>query len=219
MSCHTATHEYSSTTQVPVPDPSEHKAAVPPPASEPVYDPAAPELNAPLPVLPNGEDESESDDAEPPYDDQDDLPLFPITHELVLKDHTKVVSALTLDPSGARVLSGSHDYDCKLWDFGGMSASAKPFKTWEPAGSYYVHDLKYSNAGDQFLCISGTSQAKLYDRDGEEKCVYIYAFMVFRISSGSFVFRMEFIKGDPYIRDMKNTAYVRIVSGGKCVID
>jgi WD40 repeat protein len=69
---------------------------------------------------------------------QADLPEFPITHELILKDHTKVVSALALDPSGARVLSGSHDYDCKLWDFGGMDHRCKPFKSWEPAESYHV---------------------------------------------------------------------------------
>ena len=80
---------------------------------------------------------------EPEYDPDefvaiDDTANFPITHELVLKDHTKVISALTLDPSGARVLSGSHDYDCKLWDFGGMDSRCKPFKTWEPAGSYHV---------------------------------------------------------------------------------
>jgi WD40 repeat protein len=69
---------------------------------------------------------------------QADLSEFPITHELILKDHTKVVSALALDPSGARVLSGSHDYDCKLWDFGGMDQRCKPFKSWEPAESYHV---------------------------------------------------------------------------------
>lgn len=81
---------------------------------------------------------------EPEYDPSQEFPSdgpapqFPITHEMVLKDHTKVISALTLDPSGARIVSGSHDYDCKLWDFGGMGASCKPFKTWEPAGSYHV---------------------------------------------------------------------------------
>ena len=83
---------------------------------------------------------------EPEYDPDDDhgiaggadLPEFPITHELILKDHTKVISALALDPSGARVLSGSHDYDCKLWDFGGMDQRCKPFKSWEPAESYHV---------------------------------------------------------------------------------
>ena len=48
---------------------------------------------------------------------------------------------MALDPSGARILSGSYDYDVKLWDFGGMgggTGEAKPFKTWEPSGSYYV---------------------------------------------------------------------------------
>lgn len=89
---------------------------------------------------------------EPEYDpDEDygdsgqaDLPEFPITHELILKDHTKVVSALALDPSGARILSGSHDYDCKLWDFGGMDQRCKPFKSWEPAESYHVRPHNFS---------------------------------------------------------------------------
>ena len=68
----------------------------------------------------------------------DEQPQFPVTHEITLKDHTKVVSALALDPSGARIVSGSHDYDCKLWDFGGMDMRCKPFKSWEPTGTYYV---------------------------------------------------------------------------------
>jgi hypothetical protein len=31
--------------------------------------------------------------------------------------------------------------------------------------------LKYSNDGQKFLVISGTTQAKLFDRDGEEQYV------------------------------------------------
>ncbi|KAF8845415.1 WD40 repeat-like protein [Paxillus ammoniavirescens] len=131
-----------------------------------------------------------AEDDEPEYDPTSPSlstsPEFPVTHEATLKEHTKVISALALDPSGARVLTGSHDYDCKLWDFGGMTTHTRSFKTWEPAGSYYVNDLKFSNNGQQFLVISGTLQAKLYDRDGEEKAT--------------------FIKGDMYIRDMKHTA-------------
>ncbi|KIK99875.1 hypothetical protein PAXRUDRAFT_131111 [Paxillus rubicundulus Ve08.2h10] len=131
-----------------------------------------------------------TEDDEPEYDPTSPSlstsPEFPVTHEATLKEHTKVISTLALDPSGARVLSGSHDYDCKLWDFGGMTTHTRSFKTWEPAGSYYVNDLKFSNNGQQFLVISGTLQAKLYDRDGEEKAT--------------------FIKGDMYIRDMKHTA-------------
>ncbi|KAG2160075.1 transcription factor [Suillus bovinus] len=137
----------------------------------------------------NDDDDTASTDDEPEYDPSApslSTPDFPITHEATLKEHTKVISALTVDPSGARVLSGSHDYDCKLWDFGGMTTQTRSFKTWEPAGSYYVNDLKYSNDGQQFLVISGTIQAKLFDREGEEKAT--------------------FVKGDMYIRDMKHTA-------------
>lgn len=93
------------------------------------------------PPPPPAKEEEREDDGEPEFDaSEDELEeaQFPISHELLLKDHTKVVSALTLDPSGARILSGSHDYDCKLWDFGGMDWRCKPFKTWEPAASYYV---------------------------------------------------------------------------------
>lgn len=79
-----------------------------------------------------------------PSDSEDDAPEFPTTHELLLKDHTKVVSALALDPSGARVISGSQDYDCKLWDFGGMDWRCKPFKTWEPAGTYFVRSSSFT---------------------------------------------------------------------------
>ena len=72
-------------------------------------DPASETQDAP------GAAEDDGDDVnEPEYDpDEDtglDYPEFPISHQLVMKDHTKVVSALALDPSGARVVSGSHDY-------------------------------------------------------------------------------------------------------------
>ncbi|CAG8766452.1 1414_t:CDS:10, partial [Gigaspora rosea] len=95
------------------------------------------------------------------------------------------VSALTLDPAGARLITGSYDYDVKFWDFAGMDSTFRPFRTIKPCGDHQIHHLEYSLSGDQFLIISGTAQAKLYDRDG------------FEIE--------EYIKGDPYIRDMRNT--------------
>ena len=49
-----------------------------------------------------------------------------------------MVSALSVDPSGARIATGSHDYDTKLWDFGGMDHRLKPFKSWEANGNYHV---------------------------------------------------------------------------------
>ncbi|BGP01943.1 hypothetical protein RTBOTA2_005286 [Rhodotorula toruloides] len=104
---------------------------------------------------------------------------LPVTHEVVMKDHTKTVSALSVDPAGARVVSGSYDYDCKLWDFGGMNASFKPFRTFECRPGHQASLLH------SFLAATGSTQVKLYDRDGAEIC--------------------EFNKGDMYIRDLRNT--------------
>lgn len=111
---------------------------------------------------------------------------IPMDEEVQLADHKKAVSALSVDSSGARIATGSYDYDVKLWDFGGMSQSFKPFKSFEPFESHLVHDLAWSNTGDSLLTATGTATAKLYDREGNEVSTYK--------------------KGDVYIRDMKNTA-------------
>lgn len=126
--------------------PKEERAPVGPasgPSSqrEPSFERDSDDEEGPAPPPKASTDEAAGQQEEPEWDpeeDDDDAPEFPITHEINLADHTKVVSALALDPSGARIVSGSHDYDCKLWDFGGMDMRCKPFKSWEPAGTYYV---------------------------------------------------------------------------------
>lgn len=104
-------------------------------------------------------------------DDEEEPDRTPITHEIILKDHTKTVSALSVDPSGSRIATGGYDYDAKLWDFGGMDARLKPFKSWEPNGNYLVHDLDWSADGKKVLVVSGTFWPKVFDRDGGEETV------------------------------------------------
>lgn len=111
-------------------------------------------------------------------------PLHLVSH--LLPPLLQSVSALAIDSSGARLATGSYDYDVKLWDFGGMTNSFRPFKSFEPCGSYWIHDLAFSPDSSHLLCISGTAQAKLLDRQGAEVAHYK--------------------KGDVYIRDMKNTS-------------
>lgn len=54
-------------------------------------------------------------------------------------DHrSQAVTALSVDPPGARVVTGGYDYDVKLWDFGGMQADYRPFKSFEPYENYHV---------------------------------------------------------------------------------
>lgn len=58
--------------------------------------------------------------------DKDDI-VLPISHEIVLKDHSHIVTSLSIDPSGSRIVSGGRDEYVKCWDFNGMDAAYKPF--------------------------------------------------------------------------------------------
>lgn len=42
------------------------------------------------------------------------------------------VSALALDPSGARLVTGGFDFDVRFWDFAGMDASLQSFRNLRP---------------------------------------------------------------------------------------
>ena len=96
------------------------------------------------------------------------------------------MTALAVDPPGARVITGGYDYDVKLWDFGGMQADFRPFRSFEPYENYHVsfpkatyehlvlilavqiHDVAWDSTGSNFVVIPGTLTPKLYDRDGNE---------------------------------------------------
>ncbi|XP_033617088.1 WD repeat-containing protein 70-like [Fukomys damarensis] len=139
------------------------------------------------PLLPplSEEEEEEEDDDDDDEGEENPVQKIPDSHEITLKHGTKTVSALGLDPSGARLVTGGYDYDVKFWDFAGMDASFKAFRSLQPCECHQIKSLQYSNTGDMILVVSGSSQAKVIDRDGFEV--------------------MECIKGDQYIVDMANT--------------
>lgn len=130
-------------------------------------------------------DGEEGDDDDDDSDDNDENE-FPTSHELVLKAHTKTVSSISLDPSGTRMVTASHDYIVKLFDFPSMSSdSLNPFRSIEPSESHHVHSAAFSDNGQSILVIPAANQAKVLSRDGEAL--------------------VEFVKGDMYLRDMHNT--------------
>nr|CAG4636029.1 EOG090X0364 [Eubosmina coregoni]SVE69698.1 EOG090X0364 [Eubosmina coregoni] len=147
----------------------------PPPAPEPVAS-TAPKVKKP-------KDDSDEDSSD---SDEDDLEKgIPASLEVNLNHGTKPVSALSVDHAGARLVTGSVDYDVKLWDFAGMNSTLQSFRTIRPCECHPILDLHYSITGDAILIISGTAQAKVVDRDGYEKA--------------------ECVKGDQYITDMART--------------
>lgn len=138
----------------------------------------------------NDDDDDDDDDSDEDIEgsDTEDMQLkdkIPCTHEVTMTHGTKAVTAIAADPSGARLASGSIDYDVSFWDFAGMDSSMRSFRTLQPCENHPIKCLQYSMTGDVILVISGSAQAKVLDRDGFEKC--------------------ETVKGDQYITDMART--------------
>ncbi|KAI8819599.1 WD40-repeat-containing domain protein [Fimicolochytrium jonesii] len=132
------------------------------------------------------DDDDDDDDGAGSEDEAaHDADELPISHQAALKDHQRTVSALSIDPSGSRFVTGGRDCMFKLWDFHGMDASLKPFRSFEATSGNPIRDVQFSPSGDQILMASSSAQPKVYDRDGVEI--------------------VEFVKGDPYIRDMRHT--------------
>eukprot|EP01137_Pigoraptor_chileana_P007089 Opistho-2@52198 len=134
-----------------------------------------------------------SDDGESDSDDGDDddasgaarSDALPISHEIKLGHGARTVSALALDPSGTRLLTGGYDYELRMWDFATMDVRMKSFRSIEPYPGQQLVGLHYSPTGDQFVAASGAAQVKTYDRDGHQL--------------------LETVRGDMYMTDMANT--------------
>jgi 26S proteasome regulatory subunit T2 len=145
----------------------------------------------------SGDEEKQSDDNsdEDSDDSDDDEDEFPVSHELVLKAHERAVTTMTVDPSGARLITGSTDCTLKLFDFASMTPSTlRAFKTVDPSAkkataaqdTHAVHYAAFNPLSPSYvLAITATPQPRILSRDGE--------------------ILTEFVKGDMYLRDMHRT--------------
>lgn len=73
----------------------------------------------------------------------------------------QIVSALAVDHTGSRVLSGSYDYTVRMYDFQGMNARLQSFRQVEPFEGHQVRSLSWSPTSDRFLCVTGSAQLKV----------------------------------------------------------
>ncbi|KAL1139020.1 hypothetical protein AAG570_009081 [Ranatra chinensis] len=129
--------------------------------------------------------DQDSDDDDDDEEDYDKNLIIPVKSNISITHGSKAVVALAVDPAGARLASGSVDYDVRFWDFAGMDNSLQSFRSLTPCGNNPIKTLDYSATGDAVLVVSGMSQAKVLDRDGHEIC--------------------ECVKGDQYVSDMART--------------
>ena len=141
------------------------------------------------------EDEDEEEDISDEEEEETLQSRIPNSHEVQLNHGTKAVSALAIDPSGSRLVSGAIDYEVKFWDFAGMDSGLKNFRSIRPCESHVIRSLEYSCTGDKILVVPGSSQAKVLDRDGHEQ--------------------FECVKGDPYVVDIRrNKGHVGSLTAG-----
>ncbi|EFW23095.1 hypothetical protein D8B26_006620 [Coccidioides posadasii str. Silveira] len=148
----------------------------------------APAAQQPASASASGSD-SDSDDSE---DDDDE---FPVSHDLVFKTHERAITTVTVDPSGARMITGSTDCTIKFHDFASLTPTTlRAFKSVEPSAKKHsaasethpVHVAKFNPLSPGYvLAIAATPQPKILSRDGDTLT--------------------EFVKGDMYLRDMRNT--------------
>ncbi|RPB05619.1 WD40 repeat-like protein [Choiromyces venosus 120613-1] len=132
---------------------------------------------------PPQDSDSDSDD-----DSSEEEEEYPLSHELIIPAHTKPISSITLDPAGTRFVTSSHDTTIKFFDFHAMSSThLHSFKTLEPSEAHHIHSVAFSplDSGQHILVVPAAPQAKILTRDGDTV--------------------LEFVKGDPYLRDMHNT--------------
>ncbi|KAJ6002146.1 hypothetical protein N7499_001989 [Penicillium canescens] len=139
------------------------------------------------------DDNDDSDDSDEDSDDDEDE--FPVSHELVLKTHERAVTTMTVDPSGARLITGSTDCTLKLHDFASMTPSTiRAFKSVDPSlkkqsaaqDTHAVHYAAFNPLSpSHVLVVTATAQPRILSRDGETLT--------------------EFVKGDMYLRDLHHT--------------
>lgn len=110
---------------------------------------------------------------------------IPISHQVDLRGHEKAIMSFSIEPSGNRVVTGSLDYQAKMYDFGGMDQRHRAFRSFEPVSGHPVVGISHSPSGDRCVIGTGSAQPKVYDREGNEV--------------------ITFAKGDMYIRDLVHT--------------
>ena len=141
------------------------------------------------------EDSDDDDDDDSDEDGEEDEDEFPVSHEMIVKTHERAITAATVDPSGARLITGSMDCTLKFHDFAAMTPTTiRAFKSVDPTATkssanvetHPVQQVMFNPlSASHVLVATALPQAKIMSRDGE-----ILA---------------EFTKGDMYLRDMHNT--------------
>eukprot|EP01134_Creolimax_fragrantissima_P005456 CFRG5456T1 len=128
-------------------------------------------------------------------DEDEDEFRFPVSLEATITHGSKSVPTVSVDHTGARLITGGVDYELRMYDFNGMDMSMGSFRTIEPVESHALRSIQYSLTGDKILVCAGNNRAQILDRDGA------------KIG--------ECVRGDRYISDTVHTkGHISYLHGG-----
>jgi hypothetical protein len=106
--------------------------------------------------MPRNSEDGEEEQEEGEEEEETMVDKIPRSHEIKLVHGNKPISALALDPSGARVISGSFDYDLKFWDFAGMDPSLRSFRKLRPCESHIINHLGKGSSWFQLVPVGSS---------------------------------------------------------------
>ena len=91
---------------------------------------------------------------------------LPLSHEVALAGHKKTVTALAVDASGVRVVTGAADYTVRLYDFSTMDTGYKPYRELVPADGQPVQAVDWAPGGDRFVVATTAAKLHVFRADG-----------------------------------------------------
>eukprot|EP00914_Ancora_sagittata_P025584 GHVO01050696.1.p1 GENE.GHVO01050696.1~~GHVO01050696.1.p1 ORF type:complete len:643 (+),score=125.85 GHVO01050696.1:40-1968(+) len=118
-------------------------------------------------------------------DDDDAGTMIRFDRSVSIPSHIKSVSAVSINAAGSRMVTAGFDHEVRMWDFHGMNASMKPFRTFSASAGHVVQALDFGGPGQNFLGGGGDPVCRIYDHDGKKL--------------------QETVKGDMYVRDLSHT--------------
>jgi len=120
---------------------------------------------------------------------------IPMTHAIDLKGHSKGITAIAIDNSACRMVSGGGDFSLRFWDFPNMNQSFQPFYIKDSTPGQPPRNIVFSYASTHLLVTGGNAKPKVLTRDGRVE--------------------LEFVKGDMYIQDPQNCrGHISIITSG-----
>lgn len=108
------------------------------------------------------------------------------------------VSALALDPSGARLVTGGYDFDVRFWDFAGMDQALQAFRSLQPC-EWCVHFWEHNTQLLNICLISSVQTSTLCLCLPKSTQTHLSGFIEPHVNSAT---SSRFIQNEPFQKQM-----------------